>query len=47
MMTMLQTIYTANTPEAAPAASAPCRLSLVVEDRRTGFAPTLAERCVR
>jgi hypothetical protein len=47
MKSMWQTIYTANLAEAAPAASAPCRHTLVVDDRRPGFASTLAERCVR
>jgi hypothetical protein len=47
MKTMLQTIDTANLTEAAPAASVPCRHTLVVDDRRPGFASTLAERCAR
>jgi hypothetical protein len=44
---MLQTIYTANPTEAAAAASVPCRRTLVVDDRRSGFASTLATRCAR
>lgn len=47
MKTMLQNIYTANLTEAAPAASAPCRHTLVSDDRRPGFASTLAQRCMR
>ena len=47
MKIMLQTIYTANLTEAASAASVPCRYALVVDERRPGFAPTLAERCAR
>jgi len=47
MTTMLQNIYTAKLTEAASAASVPCRHTLVVDDRRTGFASTLAERCAR
>jgi hypothetical protein len=47
MEIMLQSIYTANLAEAAPAASVPCRHTLVVDDRRSGFASTLAARCAR
>ena len=47
MKTMLQTISTANLAEAAKAASAPYRHSIVADDRRPGFASTLAERCAR
>jgi hypothetical protein len=47
MKTMLQNIYTANLTEAAPAASVPCRHTFVVDDRRPGFASTLAQRCMR
>jgi hypothetical protein len=47
MKIMLQSIHTANLPEAAPAASVPCRYAIVVDDRRPGFASTLAERCAR
>ena len=47
MQTMLQIIYTANPTEAARAASVPCRHILVVDERRSGFASTLAERCMR
>jgi hypothetical protein len=47
MQTMLQTIYTANLTESAPAASVPFRDTLVVDERRTGFVSTLAERCLR
>jgi len=44
---MLQTIYTANLTEAAAAGSVPCRRTLVADDRRSGFASTLATRCAR
>jgi hypothetical protein len=44
---MLQNISTPKLTEAAGAASVPCRHTLVVDDRRTGFSPTLAERCIR
>jgi len=47
MRTMLQITYTANPTEAARAASVSCRHMLVVDDRRSGFAPTLAARCMR
>ena len=47
MKTMLQITETANPTEAARAASVPCRHTLVVDDRRSGFASTLAERCMR
>ncbi len=47
MQTMLQITYTANPTEAARAASVLCRHVLVIEDRRSGFAATLAERCMR
>jgi hypothetical protein len=47
MQTMLHITYTANPTEAARAASVPCRQMLVVDDRRSGFASTLAERCMR
>ncbi len=44
---MLQTFTTANLSDAAPAASVQYRLRFVLDERRTGFASTLAERCVR
>jgi len=47
MKTMLQINPTANLTEAAPAAWVPCRYALVVDDRRSGFASTLAQRCAR
>jgi hypothetical protein len=47
MTTMLQNIYTAKLTEAAGAASVPCRHNLVVDESRSGFASTLAERCAR
>jgi hypothetical protein len=47
MDTMLKTIYTANPTEAARAASVPCRHYVVVDESLSGFASTLAERCVR
>jgi len=47
MKTMLQINPTANLTEAALAAWVPCRYALVVDDRRSGFASTLAQRCAR
>jgi hypothetical protein len=47
MKTMLQNISTANVTEAASAAPVPCRYAIVVDDRRPGFASTLAARCAR
>jgi len=47
MKTMLQINPTANLTEAAPAAWVPCRYALVVDDRRSDFASTLAQRCAR
>jgi hypothetical protein len=43
---MMQIAYTPNLAEAARAASVPCRPTLVADDARPGFAPSLAERCV-
>jgi hypothetical protein len=47
MKIMLTNISTANLTEAASAALVQCRYALVADDRRPGFASTLAERCAR
>jgi hypothetical protein len=44
---MSMTIHTPTFPEAAQAASVPCRQLPVNDGRRLGFARTLAERCAR
>jgi hypothetical protein len=46
MNTMLNPIYTTTSTEAAQADSAPCRHLSVTDGSRTGFTPTLAERCM-
>jgi hypothetical protein len=47
MKEMLNPISTTKLAEAALAAWVPCRHLPVIDGSRTGFTPTLAERCVR
>ena len=47
MTTMLHHTQTAKLTEAAKAATVACRRYVVADESRSGFAPTLAERCMR
>ena len=47
MQTMLKITSTQTFPEAAPAASDPCRHTSLADGRRVGNALPLAERCAR
>ena len=47
MTTMLHNIQTAKLAEAAKAATVSCRHYVVADESRSGFARTLAQRCMR